>query len=111
MSSVDFAAYDAKCARARALAADVLPDNKAALFEALHAAGIHTVTVIFDGCGDSGQIESLAAFGAENAGIELPNITIRIKDVEFETSAIAVREHGVRDIVETMVYDFLQATH
>jgi hypothetical protein len=37
------------------------PGNKAALFDALASAGITTVVVQFDGCGDSGQVESIEA--------------------------------------------------
>jgi hypothetical protein len=45
----------------RRLAEQALPANKAALFDALAAAGITSVVVTFDGYADSGQIESLEA--------------------------------------------------
>jgi len=61
-ASPDFAAYEVKHATFRRMEAEVAPANKAALFEALAGAGIHTVVVTFDGCGDSGQIEDLNAF-------------------------------------------------
>ena len=56
-----------KCAAVAALQAEVLPQNKVALFAALQAAGIQSIVVTFDGCGDSGQIESLSAYTADNA--------------------------------------------
>ena len=43
------------------IASEVLLANKTALFDALAAAGITTVIVNFDGCGDSGQIEMIEA--------------------------------------------------
>ncbi len=42
--------------------AALLPLNKAALFEALAAAGITTAVVTFDGSGDEGQVEEVAAY-------------------------------------------------
>ena len=39
--------------------ANLRPANKAAVFAALAGAGIAAVNVTFDGCGDSGQIESI----------------------------------------------------
>ena len=41
------------------IANEVLLANKTSLFDALAAAGITTVIVNFDGCGDSGQIEMI----------------------------------------------------
>jgi hypothetical protein len=41
------------------IASEVFAANKTALFDALAAAGITTVIVNFDGCGDSGQIETI----------------------------------------------------
>ena len=48
---------DEEAAR-NAVAEELRPENKAALFRVLEAAGVTAVTVAFDGYGDSGQIES-----------------------------------------------------
>ena len=60
-STVDFssifAAQSERVARMDALR----PANRDRLFDGLTAAGITHATVIFDGYGDSGQIESIAA--------------------------------------------------
>ena len=59
------------------LAGEVLDENKAALFSALSQAAIATVTVRFDGYGDSGQIEEIEAQAAGTAA-PLPEGTIDI---------------------------------
>ena len=56
-TSPDFNEYEAKSSAFAALRAQIFPDNKRMLFEVLASAGIDTVVVEFDGCGDSGQIE------------------------------------------------------
>ena len=59
--TIDYAAfYQEQQERARR-AEQLLAANKDALFDALAAAGIETVTVTFDGYGDSGQIEDIEA--------------------------------------------------
>ncbi len=109
--SPDFAAYERKHTEAAKLEADVLPVNKAALFGALAAGGIHSVVVIFDGDGDSGQIESVAAYGPDNTEIELPDATIEMQEVMFDDPNIASETRTLREVVETMSYAFLEATH
>ena len=59
------------------LAGEVLDENKTALFGALSQAAIATVTVRFDGYGDSGQIEEIEAQAAGTA-VPLPEGTIDI---------------------------------
>jgi hypothetical protein len=49
MSDTQFAAYEAKCAGAARLDAEILPHNKHVLFDALAAAGIDFVVVAFHG--------------------------------------------------------------
>ena len=51
--------------------------NKTVVFDALTAAGITSVTVSFDGEGDSGQIEDIHCEGSE-ADIEKIDINIRV---------------------------------
>ena len=58
MIDAQFAAYEARCTKAAALATEILPHNKQVLFDALSAAGIDVVTIEFDGSGDSGQFEA-----------------------------------------------------
>lgn len=53
-------------------AAELHPANKASLFAALAAAAIGTVTVTFDGSGDSGQIEQIEVDGDEASFPDTP---------------------------------------
>ena len=52
---------------------DVRARNKAIVFAALAEAGIHHVTVDYDGSGDSGQIEDVEAWNADNERIPFPS--------------------------------------
>ena len=47
--------------------------NKALVFAALAEAGIHRVTVDYDGSGDSGQIENVEAWNAPNERMPFPS--------------------------------------
>ena len=109
--SPDFVAYEQKCAAVSALRADALPLNKSALFDALAAAAIQTVVIEFDGCGDSGQLENITGLGAENTEIPLPDDEIEMHEVQFEGPSISVLKRTVRDVLETLAYDFLEQTH
>ena len=66
-----FAAHTERQARIDALR----PGNKDRLFDGLSAAGITHVTVTFDGEGDSGQIESVAAWSGETV-VDFPAVEI-----------------------------------
>jgi len=111
MSDTQFAAYEAKCARASALAAEILPQNKTILFDALTTAGVLVVTVDFDGSGDSGQLEAPAAFDAENNEIEIPAIEIVVKVVDFDTGTASEQTTTVKEFIETLAYELLEQLH
>ena len=83
----------------RRLAEEVLPLNKIALFDALAAAGIEIVTVVFDGCGDSGQIEDIEA-KAGDLVVALPADQIEIACPVWGGSEIERRTQSVRDAIE-----------
>ena len=111
MSDKQFAAYEAKCAAAARLAAEILPGNKKVLFDALAAAGIELVTVAFDGCGDSGQFEEPAGFDANNTEVDVPTTLITVKVVDFDTSTTTDLATAVREFIETLACEFLEDTH
>jgi len=67
-----------KQARERArIAAELLPANKKALFDVPSAAGIATITLWFDGSGDSGQIEEIEAHAAGTEIARFPSAQSR----------------------------------
>ena len=111
MNDSQFAAYEARCAAAARLKAEILPHNKQVLFDALSTAGIAVVTVGFDGCGDSGQFEAPSAFDADNETREVPNTAITVRCVDFENSLVTETETSVRDYIEQLVCDLLEQKH
>jgi hypothetical protein len=104
---IDWADQDRQHA---ALADAIRPANKAALFEALASAGITAVTVQFDGCGDSGQVESIEARMGENL-VDLPDAKIEIARSHWGNPEIERSAFSIRDAVEQIAYEFLEETH
>ena len=111
MSDAQYAAYEAKCATAARLAAEILPDNKQVLFEALAAAGIDVITIGFDGCGDSGQFDAPVGFDAENREVAIPTGDITVNVVDFDTGTVRKQSTTPGDYIEALAYDFLEDTH
>ncbi len=111
MSDNQFAAYEARCAAVAALEAEHLSANKASLFNALAAAGIATVIVGFDGYGDSGQIESVDAYGPGDTEAQLPEATIPMAEVTFDGPRVVIEQRRPRDVIESMAYALLEQTH
>src|SRR3546814_11671667 len=75
--AIDMAAIMQRFSQWEADAAKLVPENKARLFACLASAGITLVTVTFDGYGDSGQIEDVAAFIGDQPA-ELPGGTVDV---------------------------------
>lgn len=104
----DYAALDAAH---QSLSARLHPANKADLFAILADAGIATVTVEFDGCGDSGQIESVDAIGKNGMSCELPATSIAIRRALWGEPEPASEEMTVAEAVERLAYDLLGGAH
>ncbi len=84
--------------------------NKTALFDALSAAGITKVVVHFDGYGDSGQIEDIAAY-AGDADAEIPSGAIEIAQPRWGEPETHHDSCSLRDAIEALSYDALEETH
>ena len=104
----DYAALDAAH---RSLSAQLHPANKADLFTVLAGAGIVTVTVAFDGYGDSGQIESIDAVGADEAPRELPQTSLMIRRSLRGEPEPTCEDMTAADAVERLAYDLLGDAH
>jgi hypothetical protein len=103
--------WEAKRAVHERLHAELQSRNKAALFDALAAAGVTFVLVSFDGCGDSGQIENIEVKAGEDIGA-LPAGEIEIARAEWGSKSQPQRATvSIRDAVEQLAYDFLTDTH
>lgn len=98
-----FAAHDARNASLR-------DGNKAALFAVLAAVGITHVLVQFDGCGDSGQIESIVA-RASDADVNLPDATVARTVVEWGATESVTHDLPLPQVIEQLAYDLLGDTH
>ena len=71
--------------------------------------GSRFVTVVFDGYGDSGQIENIEASAGDEI-IALPTIEIEIARSVWGSSEIERQTQPIRDAIETLAYDFLGKT-
>jgi hypothetical protein len=78
--------------------------NKRVVFDALVAAGIATVNVEFDGEGDSGQIQGIAADGSA----EVPHIPVELQQAAWGTGKVDSTQTTLRDAIERLCYDYLE---
>ena len=106
----DFTAYDQKNREHARIAEELLPANKTALFDALAAAGIEIVTVVFDGYGDSGQLENIEARAGDQV-IALPSGEIEIVRHVWGAPDIERQTQPISATIEALAYDFLGQTH
>ena len=109
-SRIDFAAMLARQVERDARVTALRPANKERLFDGLTAAGITHVTVVFDGYGDSGQIESISAWVGETA-VDFPRTQIAYAALTWDAPEVEMRQLSLEDVVEQMAYDFLSDTH
>jgi len=108
--AIDETAFDRKHREYAHRAGETRAANKAVLFDSLAAAGIETVTVLFDGYGDSGQIERIDVEPGEGT-VLLPPDRIEIARTIWESPEIERQTLTVREAIETLVYDFLRQVH
>lgn len=97
----DYDAWIAEDAKRRTAFAEQLVTLKHNLFDLLEAQGVVLVTVDFDGCGDSGQIESICAFD-EHGEVAVPEDKLANAEDDGEP---------VKDVIESLAYDLLQSEH
>ena len=101
--------YEEERLRRSQLLKSLLPGNKAALFDELRKAGITSITVTFDGYGDSGQIEQTIASAGQNQ-TALPNASITLLTPKDDVSGYDSQTATVADAVEELVYLLLEDT-
>lgn len=105
-----YAAIETQHAVRSRLADEVRPANKAAILTVLGVAGISSVLVTFDGSGDSGQIESVAAVIGD-AAAELPAVDVEISSPLWDGSGVETRTMPLAEAIEQLAYDLLEDTH
>lgn len=106
----DYDAWIAEDAKRRAEFAGQLVTLKDQLFDFLEAQGVVLVTVDFDGCGDSGQIEGISAFD-EHGEVALPEDKLAIAKTDSEPTIAPDESEPVKDVIESLAYDLLQSEH
>jgi len=106
----DLTAYDRKNREHARIAEELLPANKTILFDALAVAGIEIVIVVFDGYGDSGQVENIEARAGDQI-IALPSGEIEIARHLWGASDIERQTQSISAAVETIAYDLLGQAH
>ena len=84
--------------------------NKDLVFDALAAAGITHVFVEFDGCGDSGQIESACA-RVNDTPIDFPTATVNLHTTSWNQAELGRKETSLAEAVENLCYGCLEQTH
>jgi hypothetical protein len=102
--------WDAKRAALDRLHAELQPQNQAALFDALAAAGITLIVVTFDGYGDSGQIENIEA-KAGDAVVAMPAGEVEIAEAIWDQPEPSRSPVSIADAIERLAYDLLERTH
>ena len=85
--------------------------NKSAILDALAQARVNTLTVSFDGYADSGQIEAIDAFDAENNRLLLGDRQMRLMAPRWDDLRLHAEDACLREGIETLVYEFLEATY
>ncbi|OJY71591.1 MAG: hypothetical protein BGP16_13380 [Sphingobium sp. 66-54] len=108
--AIDMAAIMQRFSQWEAGAAKLIPENKARLFACLASAGITLVTVTFDGYGDSGQIEDVAAFIRDQPA-ELPGGTVEVRMLDYGTDQPVANYLSAGEAIENLAYDLLRQTH
>jgi hypothetical protein len=84
--------------------------NKNLIFAALAEAGIHRVTVDYDGSGDSGQIESVEAWNAANERVPLPS-TPKVRLASGNPDCPDRDEISIEAAVEELAWAYLYDHH
>jgi hypothetical protein len=90
--------------------AELQPSNKAALFDALAAAGVTLVVIAFDGYGDSGQIESIEAKSGDGI-VAMPDGEIEIATAVWDQTEPDRSTVSIAGAIERLAYDLLYDTH
>ncbi len=103
--------YERRDAHYRERRDAAFPITKAAILDALQAAGVARVTIEFEGSGDSGQMEQATAYDADEETVAFPEACIEIARVDFDEGKDTRAEVNLRDAMETIAYELLERTH
>jgi hypothetical protein len=110
LPTFDYAKWQEDARIRREVIARNVAAAKITLFDILDSQGIVFVTVGFDGCGDSGQIDGILAY--DDTGIvELPDVKLPSIDIEAADPEAARSNMSISDVIESLAYDLLADEH
>jgi hypothetical protein len=84
--------------------------NKAVVFDALAATNITTVTVEFDGEGDSGGITSIGAV-KDDENVGFPALKVPYQAADWNDETLHATAHPLEEAIEHLCYHLLEQTH
>jgi hypothetical protein len=84
--------------------------NKNVVFYTLTAANITTVTVEFDGEGDSCGITSIGAVKGDEP-VEFPALKVPYQAVDWNSGTLQATEHPFEETIELLCYQLLEQTN
>lgn len=87
---------------------DIFPHNRTAIFDALERSGVETVTMTFDGYGDSGQVDEIIAAGGTQ---DLAAIEVQQLQALWNDPAPAATLVDLRTAIEDLGYALLERSH
>ena len=99
--------FELKLAQHSAAVSKANSANKIIVFDALSAAGITHIAVGFDGEGDQGQIDNVAAHAGSET-VEFPATTITLHRAQFGCEEPTTHEITLREAVEELCYGYLE---
>lgn len=108
--AIDMAAIIQRFSQWETDAAKLVPANKERLLTFLASAGITLVTVTFDGSGDSGQIEDIAAFIGDQQ-TDLPAGTVEVAMLDHGAEQPVANYLSASEAIENLAYDLLHQKH
>jgi hypothetical protein len=100
--------------------ADQVKANAKLLFDTLEESRVASIEVTFDGCGDSGQIETITYEDHRGKEVSEPQLVVKGSftgkhhewdDKKKKFVEVGGGEGKVRDIIEQICYDKLEASH
>ncbi|MGO9722132.1 MAG: DUF6878 family protein [Methylocella sp.] len=102
--------YDAQSALYNRLEDETTTRNKATVFDALAKAGIVIVTISFDGCSDSGQIEDVQA-NTQDELVALPSDPIEYERIRWGETEPTRSSCSLHEALEDLAFHYLGTTH
>lgn len=88
-----------------------ITENKTRLFPLLAAAGIATITVEYEGSGDSGAVENITIVDAEGNPMPLPAGEVTMQSPNWNGKEISEHPAAIDVAVENLAMDAVECRH